>query len=153
MEVGQECYGGYYAGIINDNSLYHIIMSPIAGHGRYPYGENGSNPIFASATDGWSASNLMLLGDYPAARFCRGLNIGGYSDWYLPAIEEVGILYQLFQSNTLPDGQQLKDTSYISSTIIDGLPAYQYFYTGSLGVCNCSIKGTLRAVRRMPVNS
>ena len=153
MELGGYYFGGYYAGIIDDKSLYHIIVSSKLGNGIYQYGEFGSNPIFSSTVNGWSSSNLMLLGDYPAAKFCRGLNIGGYSDWYLPAIEEVGILYQLFQSNTLPNEQQLKDTSYISSTMVGGKVAYQYFYTGSIGVCQFDINGTLRAVRRIPVDS
>ena len=154
MILGQECYGGYYAGIINDDGVsFHLIMSPTTGHGRYKYGEISTNPIFSSTVNGWSSSNLMLLGDYPAAKFCRGLNIGGYSDWYLPAIEEVGILYQLFQSNVLSNEQQLKDTSYISSTMVGGKVAYQYFYTGSIGVCQFDINVTLRAVRRIPVDS
>ena len=152
MDIGQSHLGGYYAGIINDNGVYyHLIMSSIVGHGRCRYGEISTNPIFTSTVNGWSASNLMLLGDYPAAIFCRSLDIGGYRDWYLPAIEEVGILYQLFQSNTLPKEQQLRDTSYISSTIRDGKVAYQYFYTGSTGVCQFDIRGTLRAVRRQLV--
>ena len=153
MELGGYYFGGYYAGIIDDKSLYHIIVSSKLGNGIYQYGEFGSNPIFSSTVNGWSSSNLMLLGDYPAAKFCRGLNIGGYSDWYLPAIDELSLLYQLFQSNVLSNEQQLKDTSYISSTMVGGKVAYQYFYTGSIGVCQFDINGTLRAVRRIPVDS
>ena len=30
---------------------------------------------------------------HPAAQFCEGLTIGGFSDWYLPAINEVEVCY------------------------------------------------------------
>ena len=116
MELGGYYFGGYYAGIIDDKSLYHIIVSSKLGNGIYQYGEFGSNPIFSSTVNGWSSSNLMLLGDYPAAKFCRGLNIGGYSDWYLPAIEEVGILYQLHRRKSMPKSEVFDDRSYLSST-------------------------------------
>jgi hypothetical protein len=116
MELGQYHLGGYYAGIINDNSLYHIIVSPKLGNGIYQYGEISTNPIYSSTTNGWSSSNLMLLGDYPAAKFCRGLNIGQYSDWYLPAIEELSLLYQLHRRKSMPKSEVFDDRSYLSST-------------------------------------
>ena len=116
MELGQYRLGGYYAGVITDESLYHIIVSPKLGDSIYQYGEFGSNPIFVSTVNGWSASNLMLLGDYPAARFCRGLAIGGYSDWYLPAIDELRLLYQLHRRKSIPESEVFDDRSYLSST-------------------------------------
>jgi hypothetical protein len=31
---------------------------------------------------------------YPAAQFCEGLSIGGFSDWYLPARDELELCYR-----------------------------------------------------------
>jgi hypothetical protein len=31
---------------------------------------------------------------YPAAHFCNDLSIGGYSDWYLPARDELELIYR-----------------------------------------------------------
>ena len=33
------------------------------------------------------------IADHPAANFCVGLSIGGFSDWYLPARYELDIAY------------------------------------------------------------
>jgi hypothetical protein len=35
----------------------------------------------------------MNSATYPAAQFCEALTIGGYSDWYLPAMNEVEVCY------------------------------------------------------------
>jgi hypothetical protein len=34
-----------------------------------------------------------------AAQFCEGLTIGGFSDWYMPAKNELGSLLLQFKTN------------------------------------------------------
>jgi hypothetical protein len=36
----------------------------------------------------------------PAAYFCRGRTIGGYTDWYLPAKNELEVLYYFLKPST-----------------------------------------------------
>ena len=37
---------------------------------------------------------------HPAAQYCEGLTIGGYSDWYLPARYELDIAYENLKPTT-----------------------------------------------------
>jgi hypothetical protein len=41
------------------------------------------------------SGDLRLAGiaDHPAANFCKNLSIGGFTDWYLPALYELNIAY------------------------------------------------------------
>ena len=53
---------------------------------------NGSN------TAGGNTSTILAYtsangGTAPAASFCSNLNYGGYTDWYLPSINELSLLY------------------------------------------------------------
>jgi prepilin-type N-terminal cleavage/methylation domain-containing protein len=84
-----------------------------------PYGITGVNEA-----DNGSANTVTLAGrdgDYPAADYCDALVQGGYSDWYLPAInqltavlDEYKIQYDL--GNTTWGGFTVYPTFYWSST-------------------------------------
>jgi hypothetical protein len=38
--------------------------------------------------------------DHPAAQFCEGLSIGGYTDWYMPAKNELEVCYYNLKPST-----------------------------------------------------
>ena len=42
----------------------------------------------------------MNNASHPAAQYCEGLTIGGYSDWYLPARYELDIAYENLKPTT-----------------------------------------------------
>jgi hypothetical protein len=97
--IGQSYGGGYYAGQIsqsnNSVATHYLIVSPRAsGQGitnfRVPF---GGTPTAQSFYDGATNSANMNSPTHPAASFCEGLTIGGYSDWYLPAKLEQEIVY------------------------------------------------------------
>jgi hypothetical protein len=50
-----------------------------------------SNPDGKTNTDNIIAA--ASAGQAPAAQFCAGLSVGGYSDWYLPTVIEQEIIY------------------------------------------------------------
>lgn len=100
---GASLQGGYFAGYISRNGrgvpTHALIVAPAAtgatGTG-YTTTTNlqwqSTNAI--TATDSFDgASNTVLIQNSPAANFCKGLTIGGYSDWYLPARYELEIAY------------------------------------------------------------
>jgi hypothetical protein len=102
--IGDAFEGGFFAGLISHTAdgvaTHALIVAPRAT------GASGTNYTITtmrawqsttSATGATSpfdgAANTALMTNSPAANFCTGLSIGGYSDWYLPALYEQDIAY------------------------------------------------------------
>jgi hypothetical protein len=100
--------GGYYAGQINDGGvIYNLIISPRAsGYNGTIIRKNATTAdptACQTLTNGLAATQAMAaLGAtvYPAASFCTGLSIGGYTDWYLAARDEWEIMYRAFKPDS-----------------------------------------------------
>jgi hypothetical protein len=103
--IGQAYGGGFYAGKINvSGTQYYLVVSPAATgdvSGKM-WGTVGVTTGITSVINGSSNSvSLAALGvNYEAAIFCEGLNIGGYTDWYLPAKNELEVLYYFLKPGT-----------------------------------------------------
>jgi hypothetical protein len=103
--IGQSFQGGYYGGAIsttaNGVATHYLVVSPKA------FGEDSkqfaTSPSFSDPTsfiDGPTNSSTMNDSNHPAAQFCEGLTIGGYSDWYLPARDELHTIYYFLKPTT-----------------------------------------------------
>ena len=85
---------GYWMGMHPVNNA-KLILAPAAAEfhaSNYAWGSEGSVRGTTSATDGISNTNtLYALGSaaHPAAYHCKTMTLGGYSNWYLPAIDEL----------------------------------------------------------------
>lgn len=89
--------GGFYAGrIAIDGQTYALVVAPKAdGETRLPWKtEWTATAGTSSLNDGLANSEEMNDDAHPAAQFCRGLTIGGFSDWYLPSRDELEVLYR-----------------------------------------------------------
>lgn len=98
-EFGQAYGGGYYAGnIVQGGIEYYVIVAPKASGESSSLAYKTSNTASPSAAftlnNGPAASASMNSSDYPAAQFCEGLTINDYSDWYLPARDELELCYR-----------------------------------------------------------
>lgn len=130
--IGQSFGGGYYAGQIstagNGVADYYLVVAPKSS------GQSNSLQWKTSATetagtssqiDGPSNSNAMNDASHPAAQFCKGLTIGGYSDWYMPARNELEVCYYNLKPTT--------DNNHTSSGINpNAVPARNSNYTASV---------------------
>jgi hypothetical protein len=57
---------------------------------------------------------MVSAGSHPAAAFCAGLTIGGFSDWYLPARDELELLYRNLKPTTDANGTSSRSLSAIT---------------------------------------
>jgi hypothetical protein len=105
--IGEAFGGGFYAGDIsvagNGVASHYLIVAPKSS------GENSSKQWKTSNTstsntssviDGPTNSANMNNASHPAAEFCEGLTIGSFSDWYLPAKNELEVCYYNLKPTT-----------------------------------------------------
>jgi hypothetical protein len=98
--IGAAFGGGFFAGQIsvagNGVASHNLVIAPKSS------GENSSKQWKTSNTttagtssviDGPTNSSNMNNASHPAAQFCEGLTIGGFSDWYMPAKNELEVCY------------------------------------------------------------
>ena len=100
--IGQSFQGGYYAGQIstagNGVADFYLIVAPKAtGETNNIAFATGSFSDPTSVINGPANSTTMNNANHPAAQYCKGLTIGGYTDWYLPAQNELELLYYYFK--------------------------------------------------------
>ena len=108
--VGEAFGGGFFAGYISHTSngvaTHALIVAPKATGASgtsYTISTNlaikTSNTTTAGTTstfDGAANTAAMVtagIAAHPAANFCVGLSIGGFTDWYLPSRLELEIAY------------------------------------------------------------
>jgi hypothetical protein len=104
--IGQSFGGGYYAGQISTNgngvATHYLIVGPIS-----TAQSNLQWKTVWTTTDGTSSnidgptnSTNMNNASHPAAQFCEGLSVGGFTDWYLPAKDELEVCYYNLKPTT-----------------------------------------------------
>ena len=107
--IGAAFQGGFFAGVIsytaNSVATHALIVAPSAtGYNGKSILDWKTTPTFTPGTDspfdGALNSSNMNNATHPAAQYCEGLTIDGYSDWYLPARYEIDIAYQNLKPTT-----------------------------------------------------
>ncbi len=104
-EIGEAFGGGFYAGnIIEGGTEYYIIVAPKSSgqNSSKQWKTSSSSAPAATQTlnNGPAASASMDSSAYPAAQFCEGLTIDGYTDWYFPARDELELCYRNLKPTT-----------------------------------------------------
>ena len=102
---GTPYVGGYYAGqIVIDGKTYALVVAPKAEGEKsnviWKKDWTKATPGTQSLNDGFANSEAMNDDGHPAAQFCRGLTIGGHTDWYLPSRDELEVLYRNLKPTT-----------------------------------------------------
>ena len=96
-----------------------------------------------AANQAWIVAN-ETLSQYPAFELCENLNRHGHSDWYLPARNELNVLY----TNRAAIGGFTTEW-YWSSTEVSSLHAWpQRFSDGTQFNGNKTLNFDVRCVRR-----
>ena len=133
--IGQAFGGGYYAGQIGVSSVatHYLVIGPVASaeNTKKWKNVNTDTPGTQSVIDGpQNTADIVADGDatvYPAAHFCNDLVIGGFSDWYMPAKNEVEVCYYNLKptttSNSTTSGINANAVSSRGSNYTAGTPA------------------------------
>lgn len=119
--VGDSYEGGYFAGLISHtadgNATHGLIVAPAAtGYNSQSTLQwktsNTSTSGTSSEYDGAANTANMADASHPAANYCAGLSIGGYSDWYLPARYELEIAYYNLKPTTTNNNTSFGTNAY-----------------------------------------
>jgi hypothetical protein len=107
LAIGQAFGGGFFAGQIstagNGIADFNLVIGPVASAENASVRWNFTNtatPGTASVINGPANSAAMNDANHPAAQFCEGLSIGGFSDWYMPAKNELEVCYYNLKPGT-----------------------------------------------------
>jgi hypothetical protein len=93
--IGQN-YAGGIVFYIDSSGMHGLVCAP-ANQGTYQWGCNGTS-IATSTALGTGASNTAAIAAFCAqtnisAKICDTLTLNGYTDWFLPSIDEVQLMY------------------------------------------------------------
>jgi hypothetical protein len=137
--IGGAYAGGYFAGQIstagNGIADYNLVIGPKASAQASPTKQwkNTNSDTFgaASVIDGpQNTADIVADGNstvYPAAHFCNDLVIGGFSDWYMPAQNELEVCYYNLKpttaSNNTSSGTNTNAVPSRGSNYTSGTPA------------------------------
>ena len=99
-DIGAAYEGGFFAGQIGTGGVatHNLVVAPLSSGqttGQWKT-SNTSTAGTSSDIDGPANTAAMIAAgaaSHPCANFCNNLSIGGYTDWYMPAKNELEINY------------------------------------------------------------
>jgi len=157
---GQAYGGGIYMGTIcAAGSCYYLIVAPNStGCALCVWKTTLTTTSGAtSSVDGYMNTYGPLNNDtHPAGNFCATRTINGFSDWYLPAINELSTIYtnggRGGNTTVIGVGEAFESNPYWSSTVrSDTCAWFLCFTSGSSFFDSFSSARRVRAVRRVPI--
>jgi hypothetical protein len=118
LSIGDAAYDGFYAGIIDTTQSgaidaaddyqtplrYALIVAPKSLEEEDIAWRTSTATVSGASTrwNGLAAQNALASATYPAFNYCEGLSFAsdGGSKWYLPALDEMELLYRNFNPTT-----------------------------------------------------
>jgi hypothetical protein len=133
LVIGAVLGGGYFAGQIstagNGIADYNLVVGPVASAQNTSVqfkivntDDAGTNSVITGPANSASMNDIS----HPAAQFCEGLTIGGFSDWYMPAKNELEVCYYNLKPTTAandPAGINANAVPARASNYTSGTPA------------------------------
>jgi hypothetical protein len=102
--IGSALGGGYFAGQIsttgNGVATHNLVIGPVASaessSKQWKNAQTATTGADSVINGPQNTADMVADGNstvYPAAHFCNDLVIGGFSDWYMPAQNELEVCY------------------------------------------------------------
>ncbi|MHA7918257.1 Lcl C-terminal domain-containing protein [Alloalcanivorax xenomutans] len=118
LVIGMAIEGGFFSGIIQlPTGLHGLVMSPAAGDlDESPWGESGQ--LIEGATscfDGMTNTQAMAESGSDLAQRILALDISGLKDWYIPARDELELMYRNLKPTTRANFVSFRDGDNASS--------------------------------------
>jgi len=131
--IGQAFGGGFYAGKIRyADGDYIIIVAPKSAETSLSYKTPSSATTGTSSYyDGLANSNSMNNATHPAAQYCRAYNGGGFTDWHLPARDQLELLYRNLKPDTTANSTGSRGESGNQGANANSVPVGASYTTGS----------------------
>ena len=106
LAIGAAFGGGFFAGQIstagNGVADYNLVVGPESSarsYGQWKTSQTSTTGT-SSVIDGPTNSSNMNDASHPAAQFCEAVTAGGFSDWYMPARNELEVCYYNLKAST-----------------------------------------------------
>jgi hypothetical protein len=159
--LGEAGGGGFYMGTIAAaGTTYYLIVAPNATGCACCDWKTSETSTAGTCSDVDGYANTypaMENSTHPAGNWTATRTIGGFSDWYLPAIDELEVFYNNGGGNgsgdPLPSGEDFATDYYWSSTENNTTGACNLTFSNgsrSLFICKDTTR-EVRAVRRVPI--
>lgn len=110
LVIGSALGGGFFAGQISTagNSIadYNLVVGPVASAQSTLQWKlvNTTTAGTTSVINGPANSAAMNDATHPAAQFCEAVTTGGFTDWYMPALNELEVCYYNLKPTTTSNG-------------------------------------------------
>ena len=104
--IGSAYGGGFFAGQIstagNGVATHNLVIGPLSSAQTTAQWKttNTFSGGASSFINGPTNSANLNNASHPAAQFCEGLTIGGFTDWYMPARNELDVCYYNLKPTT-----------------------------------------------------
>lgn len=151
--------GGYYIGTIIDGGKNFALFLAEKAEGQNNSLQwktsNNTTAGTASVTNGpANLAGMVAAGIalHPAGQFCNNLTIGGFTDWYLPAKDELNVIYTNRTAISGGDAIDMDATWCWSSSEYTASHAWSQRFSD--GGANFLVKASIfrvRAVRRLEI--
>ena len=99
-EIGAAYGGGFFAGQVSTAGTgvadYNLVVGPAASAQTVDLAWKTTNTTTAgtgSVINGSTNSSNMNNASHPSAQFCEAVSAGGFTDWYMPAKNELEVCY------------------------------------------------------------
>lgn len=131
--IGEFFEGGYYTGNIKvGNNVYALILAP-RGAGSNNEGTNNFKKNTTtdgrkalSLNDGWANTIALNDADHYPAQWARGLVVNGFNDWYLPARDELELVWRNLKPSSSPNNTTARAVNTGDNVELNGYNGHSY---------------------------